>query len=182
MQFLAPLAGTVNNQTGLSNFSTAAQLLPAAVRTYLTGSKLAVPVGKLQIGTRFVWEFDITKTAAGAAASTYDVCIGTNGTTADVARLSFVKPAGTAVIDTGFVRITCLIRGPLSASGVAVGQFDLVHNLAATGHALIPCVAVVAVSAAFDVTVANLQVGVCITTGASDAITVQAVAAAALNL
>lgn len=176
------MVGIVNNQSGLSNFSTTSQVLTAATRTYLTGSKIAVPVGKLQIGTSFVWQFDITKTAAGIAASTFDIAIGTAGTTADTARLSFTKPGGSAVIDTGIVKISCLIRGPLSASGIAVGIFEMTHNLAATGHALVPCVTLMAVSAAFDVTTANLQVGVCATTGASDAITIQMVTADAMNL
>lgn len=182
MQFLNPLAGVVNNQTGIFKYSTQAQVLAAATRTYLIGSKIAVPAGKLQIGTRLIWEFDITKTAAGVATSTYDVCFGTAGTTADSARLSFTKPAGTAVVDTGRIKISCLIRGPLSASGIAVGTFELVHNLAATGHALIPCVTSTVVSAAFDVTTVGLQVGVCATTGAADAITIQLVTASADNL
>jgi hypothetical protein len=119
------------------------------------------------------WTFDMTKTAAGTATSTFDICFGTNGTTADTARVSFTKPAGTAAADTGTVTITAICRGPLSASGVVVGNFQMVHNLENTGHAIIPCVSQTVVSSAFDVTVANLFVGVCITSGASDAITIQ---------
>lgn len=182
MQFLSPLIGVVNNQSDLLNYSTAQQVLTAATRTYLIGSKISVPAGKLQAGTRFVWQFDITKTASGAAASTYDIAIGVTGNTADAARISFTKPAGTATVDTGIITISCLIRGPLSASGIAVGVFELTHNLAATGHALTPCVTLVTVSSPFDVTTANLQVGICATTGAADAITIQAVVAQATNL
>lgn len=165
-----------------NNFSTSAQTPAAATRTYITGSKLTVPATKLQIGTMFRWTFDMTKTAAGTAASTFDICFGTNGTTADTARVSFTKPAGTAVIDNARVVIECIIRGPLSASGVAVGHFCMTHNLSATGHATIPVVNVTTVSGTFDVTVANLFAGVCITSGASDAITIQMVMAEAFNL
>lgn len=182
MNFLAPIAGAVNGQTFQSNQSTAAQVLTAATRTYITGSKITVPVGKLAIGTVLEWQLAMTKTAAGVAASTYDICFGTAGTTADVARVSFTKPAGTAVVDTAIVTIVCTIRGPLSASGIAVGTFQMTHNLSATGHALIPNVNLITVSAAFDVTVANLFVGVCATTGAADAITIQQVVASASNL
>lgn len=170
------------NLSSLNNFSVASQAPVAATRTYITGSKVTVPVGKLQIGTMFRWTFDITKTAAGTAASTFDIAFGTLGTVTDTARVSFTKPAGTAVVDAGKVVIECIIRGPLSASGVAVGNFTMTHNLAATGHAIIPCVNVTTVSAAFDVTVANLFVGVCITTGALDAITIQQVITEIWNL
>ena len=166
----------------LSNFSTTPQSPTAATRTYITGSKITVPATKLQIGTIFRWKFNITKTAAGIAESTFDIAVGTAGTTADTARVSFTKPAGTAVIDEGFIEIIAIVRGPLSASGIMVGEFMMVHNLAATGHATIPCVVINTVSAAFDVTVANLFVGICITSGAADAITIQQVTAEALNL
>jgi hypothetical protein len=166
----------------LTNWSVTSQAPAATTRTYIAGSALAVPPGKLQIGTLFRWKFNITKTAAGIAASTFDICFGTAGTTADTARVSFTKPAGTAAIDEGYVTIVATVRGPLTSAGVVAGEFVLVHNLAATGHAVIPCVCVCTISAAFDVTVANLVVGVCITTGAADAITIQQVQAEAINL
>ncbi len=124
---------------GFKNFSTASQVITTA-RTYITGSNILIPAGALQVGTLFRWTFDITKTAAGTAAATYDIAFGTAGTTADTARVSFAKPAGTAVADTGQVTITAVCRGPVGASGVVVGHFQLTHNLSATGHALIPCV------------------------------------------
>lgn len=166
---------------GFANFSTAAQSPAASTRTYLAGSNLVFPATALQVGTMFRWTFDITKTAAGIAASTYDICIGTLGTTGDTARVSFTKPAGTAAIDAGRVTITAVCRGPVGASGVVVGQFNLTHNLAATGHAVIPIVDVTTVSAAFDITTPT-NVGVCIMTGASDAITIQLVLAEAWHL
>lgn len=172
----------VNNQSFLNNFSVIAQTPAATTRTYLAGSAIAVPVGKLQIGTVLSWTFDMTKTAAGSASSVIDIALGTNGTTTDTAVVSFTKPAGTAAADAAFVTITAVVRGPLSASGVIVGNFQMTHNLAATGHAQIPCVVVTTVSGSVDVTVASLIAGLCITTGASDAITIQAVTAAAENL
>jgi hypothetical protein len=127
----------------------------------------------LRVGNVFTWKFNITKTAAGIAASTYDIAFGTTGTTADTARISFTKPAGTAAVDEGWVEITCIVR-TIGASGVAVGEFRMIHNLSATGHATIPCVCVNTVSAAFDMTTVT-RVGVCITSGAADAITIQQV-------
>lgn len=164
------------------NFSTASQAPAATTRTYITGSNIAIPKNKLQIGTCFRWGFNMTKTGAGTATSTIDIAVGTAGTTADTARVSFTKPAGTAVIDEAWCHVYCICRGPLSASGIFAGQFTMIHNLSATGHAVIPCVVVNTISGAFDVTVADLIVGLCITTGASDAITIQMVQAEAWNL
>jgi hypothetical protein len=166
----------------ISNYSTTSQAPAATTRTYLTGSALSIPTGKLQIGTCFRWTMSVTKTNAGTALSTYDICVGTAGTTADTARVSFTKPAGTGVVDEGTITINAICRGPLSGSGIFVGQFNMIHNLSATGHATIPCVCVNTVSGAFDVTVANLIVGVCVTSGSLDALTFQLVQAEAWNL
>lgn len=166
---------------GLSNFSTAAQSPAATTRTYIAGSALPIPSAKLRVGTCFRWTFSVTKTAAGTAASTIDIAVGTAGTTADAACVSFTKPAGTAVADEGTVVINAVVRS-IGAGGVMVGQFNMTHNLAATGHMTIPCACVNAVSAGFDTTVPNLIVGLCVTSGASDAITIQLVQAEAWNV
>lgn len=174
-------AGNNNSLTDISNASVASQAPAAATRTYITGSNIKIPATKLKIGTIFRWVFSMTKTAAGLAASTIDICFGTAGTTADTARVSFTKPAGTAVADEALVTVMAIVRGPLSASGVVAGIFQMIHNLAATGHAIIPCVNVTTISGAFDVTTPT-NVGLCITTGSADAITLQCVTAEAINL
>ena len=164
-----------------NNYSTTSQSPTAATRTYIAGSAITTTAGKFQIGTQFRWTFDATKTAAGTATSTIDIAFGTTGTTSDVARVSFTKPAGTAAIDCGKFVIDCIVRGPISSSCIAVGHMTMTHNLAATGHAIIPIVDVTTVSSTFDITTPT-NVGVCITTGASDAITIQLVEAESLNL
>lgn len=174
-------SGLVRNLSHLLNYSTAQQAPGAAARTYITGSKITVPGEKLQVGTVLRWTFNIAKTAAGSASSTIDIAVGTAGTTADTARVSFTKPAGTAAADEGFVEVIAIVRS-IGASGVMTGEFWMVHNLAATGHATIPCVVVNTISAGFDMTVANLFVGLCITTGAADVITIEQVTAEAFNL
>lgn len=160
----------------VGNGSTAQQAPAAATRTYITGSALRIPPGGLKVGDKFRWVFNMAKTAAGTATSTFDICVGTAGTTADTARVSFTKPAGTAVADEGRVSIDATVRVVGSATGIVVGTFNLTHNLAATGHAVIPSVNVYATSAAFDNSTSDeLVVGVCITSGAADAITVEVV-------
>lgn len=158
------------------NISSAQQAISAAARTYITGSKLTVPTGGLVAGAKLTWRFNIAKTGAGSATSTFDICFGTAGTTSDTARVSFTKPVGTAVADEGFVEIEAIVRS-VSATGVVIGEFTLLHNLAATGHATIPVVVVHTASSAFDNTGEGLFVGVCLTSGASDVITIEQVSA-----
>lgn len=172
-----PAAQEVVNELGATNFSVAQQAPAAATRTYVTGSNLTFVAGALKIGTILRWTLDLTKDGNGSAASTFDICFGTAGTTADTARVSFTKPAGTAVADCGRVVIEAVVRGPLSASGVVAGHFTMTHNLAATGHATIPVVDVTTVSSAFNV-LTPTNVGLCITTGAADVITIELVTAA----
>lgn len=174
--------GALQNQSGLNNFSTADQQIAAATSALLTGSVIAVPVGKLRIGTVLRWRLTLSKTAAGTAANTFFVRVGTNGTVADAARLTFTMPVGTAVVDTGVIEIMATVRGPLSASGILQGNLRMTHNLQITGLATVPCVALNAISAGFDVTTANLFVSLSCTTAASTVLTFQQVVAEAMNL
>lgn len=164
------------SSTLVSNYSTATQTPVATTRTYLDGSALAVPVGGLTAGAKLRWKFNMTKTAAGTASSTIDIAFGTTGTTSDTARVSFTKPGGSAAIDEGQVTIEALVKS-VSATGVVVGEMVVVHNLASTGHMTIPVATVNAVSSGFDNTSESLIAGICITTGASDAITIDMVSA-----
>ncbi len=166
---------------GFVNFSTVAQSPSAGSRTYITGSNITIPREALQVGTIFRWVFNMTKTGAGTATSTFDIAFGVAGTTADTARVSFTKPGGDATADQATVTIVAICRGPVGASGVVVGQFHMSHNLAATGHAAIPTVDVNTVSSAFDI-LETTNIGVCITSGASDAITIQCVTAEVYNV
>jgi hypothetical protein len=169
-----------------ANYSTTAQTPTAATLTQLAGSTITVPTAKLRIGTMFRWFFDITKTAAGTATSAYHVRIGTANTTGDTAVLTFTKPLGTAVIDTGIIEIHAVVRGPLSASCILAGVFEMRHNLASTGHNTTPATAtpatIITVSSGFDATAAGLFVSLSCTTGSADAITTQVMMAEVINL
>lgn len=166
----------------LRNQSTADQTPTAATLTYLTGSMITVPAAKLRIGTVLKWKLYLTKTAAGTAASTFDVRVGTAGSTADTARLSFTTDIGTAVIDIGYIEIVVVCRGPLSASGVMVGTFTMTHDLAITGFGTKAVRVQNVVSGTFDVTTAGLKIGLTVTTGAAQAWTFKQISAEAKNL
>jgi hypothetical protein len=165
----------------IRNFNTT-DVVANAANTYLTGSGLTVPTGLiLQVGTSFKWRMYATKTAAGVATPIWTVLVGTTGTTADTARLTFTGPAQTAAIDTGFIEITAILRN-VGASGVLAGGLILNHNLAATGFANVGSPTLQATSAGFDTTVANLIIGVAVNPGAAGVWTHQVIKAEMLNI
>jgi hypothetical protein len=167
---------------GDKNCSVADQTINAAVSALLIGSNLSVPSEKLRIGSVFRWRIAISKTAAGTAANIFIFRLGTAGTIADAAILTFTLPIGTAIADVGEIEITVTIRGPLNASCIAQGQLKLIHNLAATGLAIIPCVVINATSGVFNATTAGLIASVSCTTAASTVLTFQQVIARTENL
>lgn len=165
-----------------NNASVADQTINAASSALLTGSLLSIPVGKLRIGTMLRFRISLSKTAAGTAANTFILRLGTLGTISDPAIITFTLPVGTAVIDTGEIVITITIRGPLSASCIAQGLFRMAHNLSTTGLANVPCVVLKVTSGVFNATTAGLIASLSCTTAASTVLTFQQVQAEAINL
>jgi len=89
---------------------------------------------------------------------------------------------GTAAIDEGDIEIIVICRGPLSASGILQGSLMFTHNLASTGHLVIPAAAIKSTSSTFNVTTAGLIAGLSVTSGSSVAYTFTQVIAEAINL
>ena len=166
----------------LTNYSVADQTPTAATRVVILGSELLIPPAGLRVGTILRWKFTGTKTAAGTATSTIDICTGaTKLAAAQTARVSFTKPAGTAAADAGTFVVEAVVRS-VSATGVIVGNFNMTHNLAATGHAQIPSVNVQVAGAGFDNTALDgSYIALAITTGASDALTIEQCSAELIN-
>lgn len=168
---------------GLNNHGATDLYLSASTRTYIAGSHLTIPASKMQVGTKFSWRFNMVKTAAGTATSVIDICVGTARSVADPAVCSFTKPAGTAAADEGFVIIEAVVKSIGAGSSVMLGEMVVMHNLASTGHMTIPIACVHNASGGTDdFTVSDLFVGLCITTGASDAITINQVSAQAHSI
>jgi hypothetical protein len=169
------MGGEIRNQN-------TADVVANGADTYLTGSMISVPQHLLQVGTTIRWRFVMTKSAAGVAAPVWSVRVGTAGTVADVARLTFTSPsAQTAAIDAGFVDVVVVLRNT-GAAGVLAGGLTLQHNGNTVGLASIPCVVLQVTSAGFDTTVASLKIGVSVNPGASGVWTHQVVTAEAINL
>lgn len=119
----------------LTASSTAAVAGAYAADTYLAGSGITIPsAGDWQIGETYRCVFDMVKTAAGTAAFTIIVRMGTLGTTADAAILTLAFAVGTAVGDTGVFALLVNFRTVGSGtSAVLAGVVECRHSLAATG-------------------------------------------------
>jgi hypothetical protein len=193
-QFMAIQGGAVVRLTAqqvldlvgdaLGNRSIAAQSPAAATLTYITGSDIAVPPAGLRVGTQFRWIFEVSKTAAGTAARSFFLKIGTLGTTADATILTFTSTsAPTAAVDEGRIEIIVTIRAIGAAAGTAKGSLELKHNGNTVGLASVPVhIISPAVSATFNSTTAGLKVGIAVTTGAAEVLTFQQVFAEAKQL
>jgi len=168
------------SMASIENADIAAQgSVSAGTRTYLTGS--SIQCGQLLVGTRFRWVVSITKTAAGTGNTAIDVAVGTAGTTADTARITFTGPAETAAADTATIVIDATTR-VVSASGIIAAAYQLNNTAAATPTGGYKSNALYAASAAFANNTNNLFVGLCITAGAADVTTVNFVNAMAWNV
>jgi hypothetical protein len=168
--------------TGITNSAAGAQnILAADGRKYIVGSNVAITAGRIAVGTLLRWRFGMTKTGAGSATSTIDIAFGTAGTTADTARVSFTKPAGTAHADEGFVEIEATVTAVGATTGVVTGEFRMIHNHATQGHMTIPAACVLTTSSAFNTSTVT-DIGLCLTTGASDDITIGICTVEAINL
>jgi hypothetical protein len=162
----------------LMNRSVADQTI-SATTAYVTGSSISVPVGKLRAGTTFRWRIFMTKTAAGSTAgSTILLKIGTLGTTGDATIATLTTGTPTAAADTGVLDLSATIR-TIGAAATSNFAGRLTHNLATTGFSNIAGEAYQAAGSTFDSTVANLIVGITITTTTASAWTLVQVLAEA---
>lgn len=165
----------------LNNFSTSDQTIAAATTAIVTGSRISVPSGGLQIGSYYTVKLALSKTAAGTAACSFLVKLGTTGTTSDATIATLSLPTATGVADKGTIDITVLVRGPITASAVANCNLAMVHNLQTTGLANIPGVVVNTNSSTFDATASGLILTIACTTAASTVYTFQQVFAELKN-
>lgn len=159
-----------------------ADVVATGVDTYLTGSAIIVPGHLLQAGAQFRWTVVCTKTAAGTATPIWVIRVGTAGSTADAARVTFTQVAAqTGAIDTAWFDIVAILRN-VGAAGVLAGGLKMAHVLAATGFSTLDHNVQQVNSAGFDTTAASLRVGLSVNPGASGVWTCQIVQAQALNL
>lgn len=172
----ATLSGSIRNWN-------TADVVATGADTYLTGSGLVIPTGQvMQVGTVFRWDIAMTKSAAGTAAPVWVVRVGTAGSTADTARLTFTQIAlQTAAVDTSTLEILVILRN-VGAAGIAAGYLEMAHVLATTGFSTLDHNVLQVTSAGFDTTVAGTIVGVSVNPGASGVWTHQVISAECLGV
>jgi hypothetical protein len=165
------------------NQSTSAQGPGFASDTYVSGSGVAVPSGSLKVGTRYVCQFDLGKTAAGVAQPVITIRFGTAGTTADASLGTLTLPAQTAAADDGRLVLTVTFRAVGSGtSAVIQAVASLTHGLSATGLSTAASPVARLTSAGFNSTLANAVMGISVNAGASSAWTVTQAQAGLENL
>lgn len=170
--------GVVAGYTKLFNNNTANQGAGFASDTYVTGSNIAIPNGRLKAGTIYKCVIRATKTAAGTATPIFNIRFGTAGTTADTSRGTFTFSAQTAAADDGIFTIYATFDSVGAGSAAVLrGTVALAHRADVTGFVNIGSETEHAVSAGFDSTVANSIIGVSVNGGASAAWTIQHVMA-----
>jgi hypothetical protein len=151
-----------------------------AADTYLTGASLPI-AGRLQAGSFFKWRFRATKTAAGIASATFNIRVGTAGTTVDASRCLFTSSAAqTAATDTSMFELDGIFRA-VGATAVLSGVIRMDHT-AADGAGMGTFRYLTTLSASFDVTPAGTLIGVSCNPGASGVWTFQNVSIEANNL
>jgi hypothetical protein len=165
---MEPLGPSFNSLLG-SSTSNATVSAGFATDTYFSSSAIPVPTGGFVTEMRYVCTFDMVKTAAGTAAPIVVLRIGTAGSTADAAILTFTFAAGTAAADTGTFVVSAHFR-TAGTTAVMAGTCECRHALAATG--LVSTGAsgqgqIAVVSSAFDATLGNTFIGVSFNGGAS---------------
>jgi hypothetical protein len=173
----------VDARNSVFNASVASVAAAFAADTYLVGSSILIPDGRLKAKTMYRCRFNVTKTGAGVAAPVITPRIGTAGTTADTARGALTFAAQTAVIDEGMFEVFTVFQtvgGGTSAVIRNVGT--LVHRLSITGMSVDVSGVKTAVSAGFDSTVAGSIIGLSVNGGASAAWTIDLVQAELFNL
>lgn len=177
----ADIKALQNKVTNVYNSNTVAQILGTG-DTYLAGSAISIPQGKIKVGTMYKCKFNVVKTAAGVAAPVINVRVGTLGTTADTSRATLTFAAQTGVIDEGIIEVICSFRAA-GATAVMQALGNLIHRLVTTGlNVTAVNTVVLQTSGGFDVTGAGLKIGVSVNAGASSSWTVSLVSAELINL
>lgn len=163
--------------------SIAAQSISANLDTYITGSTVTIPAGKIQVGTKYRCKFNVVKTAAGTAAPVITIRMGTLGTTAgDAAITTLTFAAQTGVIDEGEFEVEVAFRAVGTATAVVQAIGHLLHRLVTTGLNVTGVfTSVKNTSATFNSTTPT-KIGMSVNPGASAAWTVDLVVSEVLNL
>ena len=109
--------GTASLQSGTAGFNSSAQsqVTVAGTAYYVTSSNLAVPT-TVAVGTTFMWNVAMTKTAAGTGAFDIIIYRGTHGSTSDTADVTQSIGTQTAAVDNMLVTVQVTVTA-IGSSG-----------------------------------------------------------------
>jgi len=167
-----------------SGAATVSQIAAHSADTYYLGMPLSAGgLTRLQAGSFFRWSFGATKGAAGTVAPTFNIRVGTAGTTADTSRCLMTGTAQTAAADTAMMEVIGTFR-VVGASAIIQGRLIMDHYLAITGFSTVVNhhQMVETTGGTFDSTVASLIIGLSVNPGTSGAWVVNQVVLDAVNL
>jgi hypothetical protein len=164
--------------SGSTNLALSSSAAGFATDTYVANSQLDLDaLGAPRIGRAYHWRLIISKTAAGLATPILTVRVGTAGSTADTARLTFTWGAGTAAADRGEIELDAAFQSVGSGtSAVLRGKANWTTNLTTTGLSN-AVKALQVTSSGFDSTVANSIIGLSYNGGTSAVHTIEYVSA-----
>jgi len=160
-----------------NNAATSTPAAGFASDTYLAGSGIDIPDGKVQAKTFYKCKFRVSKTAAGTATPIVTVRIGTAGTTADAtATIAFTFAAGSAAADTGIFELSVVFQSVGSGtSAVIEGVCELRKNTITAAGIVATAVGNISLegsSSGFNSTTSGLKIGVSVNGGTAAAWTI----------
>lgn len=114
--------------------SSSNQSIAAATLTQVTGTLIPLPANLIRVGTVLRWTINgATAAAAGTAANTIQIRIGTAGTTADAVHQTFTTPVGTATAGIGFHIVLEMVISAVGGSATSNALCTIVNGSASTG-------------------------------------------------
>lgn len=151
--------------------------------TYLVGSNVVIPQGRLQAKSAYRLKFNATKTAAGGATTVMNLRFGTAGSTADTSLVTHTFGSQSTVADEAVFEVFAIFRTVGSGTSAVVRSVaEMRHRLTSTGFNATVDQIITGVSAGFNSTPAGSQIGISINPGLSAAWTINAVLAELVNL
>lgn len=174
---------TLQSRVGPPSSASIALQTIADTDQYVTGSAVAIPQGKIKAGTFYRCKLNVIKTAAGVVAPIFTVRVGIAGALSDtaVATLNGYS-VQTGVADEGVFEFDCIFRQS-GATAVIQTMYTLLHRRATTGLGITAAYTMfINTGGSFDVTGANLKIGVSANPGTSASWAVNVVTAELLNL
>lgn len=123
---------------GINNFNTArqSQIVVSATNYYITNSNINIPAtlkAGMVVGTKFVWDVVMDKTAAGTGIFQISIYRGTNGSTADTQDVLQTIGTQTAAVDSMRFTVTLVVTATGASGSYYWSICPMTEAITATG-------------------------------------------------